>query len=263
MPERRGREAPAWPAGFGADPGATVVCCDFDGTLAPIVGEPEAAVPLPGTREILSSLLARSYRFAVVSGRPAAFLLDRLGGIPGLTLVGLYGMERVSAAGKTIRNRSALAWEPTLRAVALAARPGEREGVLVEPKGLAVTLHWRTAPEPTRARRWAEELAGEQARRLGLQVHLGRMSLELRPPVPTDKGAVVAEICRGAASAAFLGDDAGDLPAFDALDQLDRSGTAAVRVAVRSPEAPADLVARADLVVDGPEGALALLASLP
>jgi trehalose 6-phosphate phosphatase len=65
-------------------------------------------------------------------------------------------------------------------------------------------------------------------------------------------------------TAAFAGDDAGDLAAFDALDRLQRDGTlrAAVRVAVRSNEAPVDLIARADVVVDGPAGLAALLAEL-
>jgi hypothetical protein len=35
-----------------------------------------------------------------------------------------------------------------------------------------------------------------------------------------------------------------------------------VKVAVRSDEAPPEMLARADLVVDGPEGASALLARL-
>jgi len=65
-------------------------------------------------------------------------------------------------------------------------------------------------------------------------------------------------------AAAFAGEDAGDLAAFDALDRLEGDGSlsAAVRVAVRSDEAPADLVARADVVVDGPAGLAELLADL-
>ncbi len=48
------------------------------------------------------------------------------------------------------------------------------------------------------------------------------MSWELRPPVPTDKGTVVTELAAGLAAVCFVGDDTGDLPAFEALRRLGR-----------------------------------------
>jgi trehalose 6-phosphate phosphatase len=60
----------------------------------------------------------------------------------------------------------------------------------------------------------------------------------------------------------YVGDDVGDLPAFDALDRLAERGTAAVKVAVRTPDASPELLAAADLLVDGPDGAVTLLATL-
>ena len=48
----------------------------------------------------------------------------------------------------------------------------------------------------------------------------------------------------------------------DGLDRLAAAGVHTVRVAVSTPEAPAEVLARADLVVEGPEGALALLQRL-
>jgi trehalose 6-phosphate phosphatase len=88
------------------------------------------------------------------------------------------------------------------------------------------------------------------------------MSYELRPPIRRDKGAVLAEAAAGRRHVCFLGDDRGDLSAFDALDRLAADGASVVRVAVTSPEAPEELLARADLVVDGPEGALSFLGAL-
>jgi trehalose 6-phosphate phosphatase len=58
------------------------------------------------------------------------------------------------------------------------------------------------------------------------------------------------------------GDDLGDLPAFAAAAQLAAAGGEALRVAVRSAEAPPALLAAADLVVDGPPGLLDLLRRL-
>ena len=90
------------------------------------------------------------------------------------------------------------------------------------------------------------------------------MAAELRPPVPVDKGAVVEDLCDGLAAAAYAGDDQGDLTAFDALDRLVGQGRLerAVRIVVRSPEEPPELVARSDVRVDGPAGLAVLLAEL-
>jgi len=90
-----------------------------------------------------------------------------------------------------------------------------------------------------------------------------RMAVELRPPVPVDKGTVTAELVRDAAVAVFAGDDAGDLLAFDVLTRLAESGEVghAVRIGVRSAEAPPGIF-DADVLVDGPQGLADVLAAL-
>jgi trehalose 6-phosphate phosphatase len=90
------------------------------------------------------------------------------------------------------------------------------------------------------------------------------MAVELRPPVGVDKGSAVAALAADARVAMFAGDDHGDLAAFDALAGRVRDGAldAAVRVAVRSPEEPAELVARTDVGVEGPAGFAGFLAAL-
>ena len=51
-----------------------------------------------------------------------------------------------------------------------------------------------------------------------------------------------------------IGDDLGDLPAFAAARSLSGAGGAALLLAVRSAEAPPQLLAEADAIVDGPPG---------
>jgi trehalose 6-phosphate phosphatase len=90
------------------------------------------------------------------------------------------------------------------------------------------------------------------------------MSDELVPPIPTDKGRVVRELAGGLDAVCFFGDDVGDIPALEALDELRAAGTVAstLKVVVRSLESSPALLDLADVVVDGPEGAVALMRKL-
>jgi trehalose 6-phosphate phosphatase len=149
--------------------------------------------------------------------------------------------------------------EPWLAPAALVVAAARRQappGVGVEAKGAALAIHWRRAPE---AGSWAQEFAQDWAQRTGLLLQPGRQALELRPPLQIDKGRVVEAVAGDCSAACFVGDDAGDLPAFAALDRLARRGVDVVRVAVSDEESPAQLVAAADVVVPGPAEALSLL----
>lgn len=248
---------------FRAAPERAAVITDFDGTLAPIVDDPASAVAFPGVVDTLHALAQRYCCVAVVSGRPVRFLRDRLelDGRPqsGLIVSGLYGLERVDGDGQSV-HPEAVAWQPAVEETAERAEAAAPAGVGVERKGLSVTLHVRSAPHLAE---WARSWAHASAAATGLAVHPGRMSWELRPPLSVDKGTVVADLVAGTQAACFLGDDVGDLSAFDALDRMAaRAGTAVVRIGVRSEEAPPELIERADVLVDGPEGSLNFLRQL-
>jgi len=241
------------------DPARAALFVDFDGSLAPIVLDPAAARPLPAARAALARLAPVLGRVAVVSGRPAVFLHDALA-IEGLHYAGTYGLERIVDGEVVVDDRV----RPFVVAVARAADEAEAAlpGLLVERKGdVAVTVHWRDQPERgEEATRWAADAAP----RLGLDAPLrGRMAVELRPPVPVDKGTTVAELARGMDAAAFAGDDAGDLPAFAALRALAADGRLAhaACIGVTSDESPPEVQA-ADVVVAGPAGLAALLDAL-
>jgi trehalose 6-phosphate phosphatase len=237
-------------------PPTTVLACDFDGTLSAIVTEPAAAAPVPGAIEVLEHLAAAFGTVAVLSGRPVAFLRPHIP--PAVQLHGLYGLERV-VDGERTDHDAASAWRSAVDDVVEASLAWAPDGVGVEPKGLSITLHYRTRPE------LGDEVlrfADSQAASSGLALRPARMSVELHPPVAVDKGTVLRSLAAGAGAACFIGDDAGDLPAFTALDQLAEAGTAAVRLAVRSAESPPELLERADGVVDGPAGVVAFLRSL-
>jgi trehalose 6-phosphate phosphatase len=241
------------------EPAATALLLDFDGSLAPIVLQPEQARPLPGTAEVLEAIGRRLGLVAIVSGRPVDFLVEWVPA-PDVRLVGQYGLEWVENGRIVVDERA----RPYLAAVKEALDTARREfpDCYIERKGdVAVTVHWRRAPHVE-----ADVIPRVEAigARLGLTVHPGRLSRELRPPIPVDKGSVVASFVDGFDVAAFAGDDAGDVPAFDAIARLRASGRLrdALRIAVASPEAPREVLDGGDVVVDGPEGLRALLDAL-
>jgi trehalose 6-phosphate phosphatase len=244
------------------------LCLDYDGTLAPIVSDPEAAVPLPGVPALLARLARRFAAVALVSGRPAAYLVERVDA-PGVRHLGLYGAEEVVGGrdGQVSVDPEVEAARPEVRAAMaeLRAHPAVVEsGAWVEDKGLAVAVHLRRVGDPGRWAPAVEAAARELAGRHGLETLPGRLVWELRPPTGRDKGGAVRQVVAesGARLVVVAGDDVGDLAAFRAAAALAADGVRALRVAVRSPESPPELLEEADLLVDGPEGVRDLLQSL-
>jgi trehalose 6-phosphate phosphatase len=249
------------------DPAGAALFCDIDGTLAPIVRRADEA-HVPEEISLLLGRLARRYGLvACVSGRSAAEA-RRLVGVGGITYAGSHGAEMLDPGQKESRYVPAFkSWEGRVRRFAADRdTPAMRQlRVRIEDKGPIVAFHWRGARDEDAARAHLEGLARE-AETAGLTTHWGRKVLEIRPPVPIDKGQAVRELVERfrPRAALFGGDDATDLDAFDALDSLVASGDldAAVRVGVRSDEGPPAIVDRADVVVDGVSGFTRVLESL-
>ena len=169
----------------------SLVATDFDGTLAPIVDDPAASRPIDGAVEVLAELASRGHEVAVVSGRPLSFLVEHLP--EQLTLVGLYGLE-MRRGGELVEHPDAEEWRATMRDVAQRATDEGPEGMLVESKGLSITLHYRTRPELAEQ---VDAFAADAARAAGLEVRAARRSVELHPPIDEDKGTALAAPGRG------------------------------------------------------------------
>jgi trehalose 6-phosphate phosphatase len=220
------------------------IVLDFDGTLAPIVARPEDARPLPGVAEALVELVPRVRRLAVVTGRPTAFVRERLP-VEGLEVVGLYGLEGMPPLPDELvaAVRDAAATEP---------------GATLEHKRSTVAVHVRGAPDPDAAEWRLRPRLSAIAGPAGLALLTGKRVLELAPP-GGGKGAAVRRITEDADAVLVAGDDLADVEAFAALDGSD---AVVCRVAVLGVETPEELRLRADVGVDGPEGLLELLRSL-
>jgi trehalose 6-phosphate phosphatase len=227
------------------------ILLDFDGTLAEIVDHPDLAVPIAGVREALVALVERYRLVAVVTGRRSEEVAERLS-VPGMLLYGLYGMQELAPElAALVRPRAE---------VAAAVVPE----AWVEDKGVSVAVHYRQASDPVAARAALLVALRPVAAGAGLDVVEGKMVLELVPVDRPMKGGAVERLAGEHALEAvlFAGDDVVDVDAFRALDRLEGRGVLGVRVGVRGAEAPAELLERADLVVDGPTGLLGLLRGL-
>ncbi|MEV0529699.1 trehalose-phosphatase [Streptomyces sp. NPDC050439] len=252
-----------------ARPGKAVIALDFDGTLAPIVPDPEQARAHPDAVPALAALAPMVCSVAVVTGRPAgvAVRYGGLAGVPGLehlVVLGHYGAERWDAVSSTVH-----AAEPHPGVAAVRAElpgfldtMGAWRGTWIEEKGRAVAVHTRRAADPQAAFEALREPLAELASRHGLIVEPGRLVLELRPP-GMDKGVALADYVRevGAESVLYAGDDLGDLPAFAAVEKLRSDQVRGLLVCSGSAEV-AELAERADLVVDGPGGVVRLLGAV-
>lgn len=107
------------------DSAAAGIFSDFDGTLSPIVADPELAEPVPGVPELLGQLARRYHVVAVVSGRPVAFLATRLPA--SILLAGLYGME-VQQHGEPRTDPEAERWRAVVSAAATRLRAAAPPG---------------------------------------------------------------------------------------------------------------------------------------
>jgi trehalose 6-phosphate phosphatase len=247
-----------------AAPERALVALDYDGVLAPIVDDPDQAVPAPGAIETLRRLAGRVGTLAVVTGRPAEVVV-RLGGldsVPRLCVEGQYGAEHWVAGRLTTPDDPAEVVEAKPALPAALAEAGADPGVWVEDKRLALVVHTRRTRDPDGELDRLRPALERFAARYGLEPHPGKMVMELRPP-GFDKGGVLRRLAEERAPAAvlFAGDDVGDLPGFAAVERLREAGTPGLTVASASAEA-VEVAQAADVAVDGPAGVVELLGRL-
>ncbi|HET7327427.1 MAG TPA: trehalose-phosphatase [Nocardioidaceae bacterium] len=262
-----------WLRSVCADPAGALVAFDFDGTLAPIVDDPDSAVAHPDVPGLLAELATRLGHLAVITGRPAGVAAAKLDlasvlGHGDVVVLGHYGLERWdSATGQVQAPPPHAGLARVRRELPRILESADAAAAHVEDKTAAVAVHTRRMTDPAGAIQRLRGPLRTLADETGLALEPGRMVLELRPP-GVDKGGALRAVAREthARSVAFAGDDLGDIAAFDAVDGLRTDGVRGLLVCSGSAEEQT-LAARADLVVDGPAGIVAwlraLLADLP
>ena len=250
-----------------------VVGLDFDGTLAPIVDDPDVAHIHPDAGDVLIDLAAQVRAVAVITGRPARQVLalgglDEVGDAIGesgreLFVLGQYGNERwTSAERRVISPKPPRGLATFMGDLPRLLRRYGAQDAWVEEKGLAVAVHTRRLDDPQAAYDDLLPAVTESARKHDLTVEPGRFVIEVRAP-GMDKGAAVRKLVDELEAGAFLfcGDDLGDVEAFEAVGELAEEGHPTLLVCSGSEET-STLAELADVVVDGPDGVLDLLRTL-
>lgn len=256
-------------APFRANPRHAAILLDIDGTLAPIVDHASDAHVPESTRQLLIAVAETYGLVACISGRRASEARAMVS-IGTITYLGSHGVELLRSGWTEARLDADVSdWVRRIEAFGRTADTADTRKLRVrlEDKGAIVAFHWRGARDEEAARAAVDAIAA-RAQEAGLRTHWGRKVLEVRPPIPIDKGAgvrrLLAESGEGIDAALYVGDDTTDLDAFRALDELQQEGRLrhVVRVGVASDEGPSQITADADLVVDGPDGVRELLAAL-
>lgn len=200
-----------------------LVACDYDGTLAAIVDDPAAAVPLPGAMSAMVELAALPSTVAVLlSGRQRADLAGLSGAPEGVRLVGSHGLEHDAPQPGLTAAETALLDQ--VRAAAAALADGI-PGALLEDKPAGVSVHVRRCDTAAGDDLLARVAAGP-ASLPGVHALPGKRVLELSVR-PLGKGAALQRLMAESRATGVLvaGDDVTDEDAFAALHHM-RSVTA-------------------------------------
>ncbi|WP_226479795.1 trehalose-phosphatase [Natrinema amylolyticum] len=199
-----------------------LVCLDFDGTLAPIVDDPDAAVPTESNQQAVTALTETpDVTTAVVSGRALANVRERIDG-PAI-YAGNHGLELArngSIAVHPVARKRAARVERlcTILEIALRSVPNCR----IENKRLTGTVHLRSVPAATEP--IVRRVTREAVDRFGgddLEVSTGKRILEIGPDFPWGKGNAVELIAADeppGTAVVYVGDDVTDESAFRAVE---------------------------------------------
>lgn len=200
-----------------------LLCVDFDGTLSPVVEDPDSATMLPENRAALEALRSHpNVTVAVVSGRALSDVRSRVG-LTGVTYAGNHGLE-LRTEGTTKVHPVAKERKSDVERLSAELRETFEgvSGVHVEDKGQTLTVHHRRAADAhaERARRTVARLVGEFGGET-LTVSGDKEIIEVRPSIDWDKGSIVSSLLHDHASClpVFIGDARSDEAGFRAVER--------------------------------------------
>ena len=193
---------------------------DYDGTLTPIVNQPDMAVLPTDTRKALLELCQREkYIVGIISARSLEDIISRVG-IDQLMYLGNHGLE-MRGPGLDFVHPEATQLEGSVNQVYETLQQGvaEMAGVLIEHKGLTLTVHYRSTPEELvhQVKESVEAVVRPFLESGALIISPAKKALEIRPDIAWDKGKAISRIQEAfpqASLTVFFGDDLPDEAGF-------------------------------------------------
>jgi trehalose 6-phosphate phosphatase len=199
-----------------------VVFLDYDGTLTPIVDHPQDALMSDQMRNTVQNLVA-TCPVVVISGR-ALPDVRKMVAIDEVMYAGSHGFEIAGRDGARTAHKEGAEYVPIIARAAQEIRDRLRsiDGAFVEDKTYTVAIHYRLAHQDNVPR--IEQVVDEVAtRHVPLRKTSGKKVFELSPNIDWDKGKAVLWLLQALDLESpevvplYLGDDATDRDAFDAL----------------------------------------------
>jgi len=208
--------------------GRLAVFLDYDGTLTPIVDDPDDALLSEGMRDAISTLAATTL-VAIVSGRDLEDVRGKVG-IEGLAYAGSHGFDirHPDGSSEQIAVEALDALDAAQRD--LDARVGAIEGARLERKRFAIAVHDRGVDDPDQRAQLADMVAEVAAAHEGLRSTGGKRINEVRPDIDWDKGRAIetllTELDAEDRIPIYVGDDLTDEDGFRSV--VARGGIAVV-----------------------------------
>ena len=208
--------------------GRLAVFLDYDGTLTPIVDDPDDALLSEGMRDAIS-MLAATTLVAIVSGRDLEDVRGKVG-IEGLAYAGSHGFDirHPDGSSEQIAVEALDALDAAQRD--LDARVGAIEGARLERKRFAIAVHDRGVDDPDQRAQLADMVAEVAAAHEGLRSTGGKRINEVRPDIDWDKGRAIetllTELDAEDRIPIYVGDDLTDEDGFRSV--VARGGIAVV-----------------------------------
>ncbi len=166
--------------------GHILLLLDYDGTLTPIVATPEQAILAEDMRQLLRVLHNRDkFSIGIISGRKLDEI-QRIIGLPDIYYAGNHGLE-MQGPGLCYFNPQSAEARTYLTAIlqALKERLAHIAGIMVENKGLSLSLHYRLAPEAhiKEVNDIFNQVCEPYVVKNQVKITRGKKVLEVRPPV--------------------------------------------------------------------------------
>ena len=235
---------------------------DIDGTLSPITATPGEAQLYPGVAELLEQAKQQAH-IAIITGRAVADGA-RIVNVEGLTYIGTHGLEWSDGlpSHTSVQLIAGVTEYVEAGKYLLDLVAKERmAGISVERKSVGGTIHYRLAPDPEQARQSILALLEEPAQRVHMQLSEGKRAIEVRVPLPINKGQALRTFAQRyeLQGLLFAGDDRTDIDALLEIERLRLEGIKTLGIAVQHPDTLAELLTHADIVVQGVAGMVELL----